>query len=282
MVDVLHAAWLARRPVVVDLSADPGGLREGETCDLAPYRLDPGFTFGRDRLQFLLWANNYDARGGDPVWWHRRKAARRWADRGVTEGGPADLLLDDGSPVYVDGGPPHPPERADGTPVVHRWNAEAGVLHPAGHRAPDSALAPDQLAAVTHAVGPARVIAPAGSGKTRVLTERLRHVVVDRATAPGTVTALAYNTKADHEELRQRCADFVTPAGPHLRTLNSLGLAICHDDGGPSRLAVVDETQVRDLVQQVFEVRRAARALVAPVLLPGLNYLSPFGGIPFR
>ena len=50
------------------------------------------------------------------------------------------------------------------------------------------------------------MIAPAGSGKTRVLTERLRHLVADRGVHPGTVTALAYNTKAA-DELRERCAD---------------------------------------------------------------------------
>ena len=39
--------------------------------------------------------------------------------------------------------------------------------------------APDQEAAVAHRGGPARIIAPAGSGKTRVLTERARHGVVE-------------------------------------------------------------------------------------------------------
>ena len=57
--------------------------------------------------------------------------------------------------------------------------------HPAGHVATLAELAPDQLAAVGHRTGPARVIAPAGSGKTRVLTERLRHLVADRGVAPG-------------------------------------------------------------------------------------------------
>ena len=98
--------------------------------------------------------------------------------------------------------------------MVHRWNAEAGGLRPAGHRAPASDLAPDQLAAVTHPAGPARVIAPAGSGKTRVLTERLRHVVVDRGAAPGHVTALAYNTRAA-DELRRAVRRLRGPGGPH-------------------------------------------------------------------
>ena len=53
-----------------------------------------------------------------------------------------------------------------------------------GHRPPDADLAPDQLAAVSHERGGARVIAPAGSGKTRVLTERLRHLIEDRGVEP--------------------------------------------------------------------------------------------------
>ena len=127
--------------------------------------------------------------------------------------GPADLIRADGTPVYVDGGPPDPPDLSSGLDVVHRWSAESGHLVPTAHRPPDTELAPDQLAAVVHASGPARVIAPAGSGKTRVLTERLRHLVADRGADPGTVSALAYNTRAA-DELKQRCSAVLSPAGP--------------------------------------------------------------------
>lgn len=265
-VAVLHEAWLAREPVVVELGVDTGTLREPERCDRPVHDLGPGFTFHRERLQFLVWANTYDARRpGGLVWWHGRKAARTWAREGVVEGGPADLLLGDGSPLYVDGGPGHPPELAGGPAVVHRWNAEAGRLQPAGHAAPTADLAPDQRAAVAHRGGPARVIAPAGSGKTRVLTERLRHLVADRGVDPGSVTALAYNTRAA-DELRQRCAGLVGPAGPHVRTLNSAGLAICTGDGD-RRLEVWDEPRARAAVEEVFPVRRQANAdTVAPYL----------------
>ena len=81
--------------------------------------------------------------------------------------------------------------------------------------------------------GPARVIAPAGSGKTRVLTERLR-LLVRRGTYPGAVTALAYNTRAA-EEMRDRASDALGPGGPHVRTLNSLALWICNTFGPTGR-----------------------------------------------
>ena len=192
----LHRYWIDRRPVVVELGVDPAALRAPERCHRPVYELTPDFAFGRERLQFLVWANNYDARGGDPIWWHGRKAARHFAGDGVGGGGAADIMLADGTPMFIDGGPAQPPPLPSRIGVVHRWNAEAGRLRPAGRSQPSSELAPDQLAAVCHRTGAARVIAPAGSGKTRVLTERLRHLVGDRGVHPGTVTALAYNTKA--------------------------------------------------------------------------------------
>ena len=109
VVEPLHEHWVRRQPVVVELSVDPAALRAPERCDRPVYELDPHFEFSRERLQFLVWANNYDARGGDPIWWHGRKAARRFADEGVREGGTADIVLANGSPAFVDGGPPQPP-----------------------------------------------------------------------------------------------------------------------------------------------------------------------------
>jgi DNA helicase-2/ATP-dependent DNA helicase PcrA len=265
-VDALHRAWIERQPVVVELAVDPARLRAPEHRLDPVYELTPSFEFARERLQFLVWANTYDGRDEAPIWWHGRKAARRFASGGVTAGGPADVLLSDGTPCYIDGGPAAVPPLPSGTPVVHRVNAEAGSLRPAGHAAPSSQLAPDQLAAVSHRTGAARVIAPAGSGKTRVLTERLRHLLVDRAVHPGTVTALAYNTKAA-SEMKGRCGDLVTVEGPHIRTLNSVGLWICNEFGGAGRLAVLEEPQVRDLVQQHFEIRRQSNTdTVAPYL----------------
>ncbi|MGD0706807.1 MAG: UvrD-helicase domain-containing protein, partial [Trebonia sp.] len=216
----LHGYWFDRRPVVVELAVDPAALRAPEHCGRPVYELTPQFEFSRERLQFLVWANNYDARGGVPIWWHGRKAARRVASEGIREVETAagagdgagaddvktgDIVMADGTAVYIDGGPPQPPELGSGTQVVHRWNAEAGRLRPAGGVHAPSHLAPDQLAAVHHRAGPARVIAPAGSGKTRVLTERLRHLVTECGVHPATLTALAYNNKAA-AEMRQRCA----------------------------------------------------------------------------
>lgn len=259
--DLLHEAWAARRPVVIELACDQQALRVPERVDGPVHALDPSFELPLERLHFLVWANSYDARTTEPVWWHGRKAAARIA--GVREGGPADVVGPDGRPCFVDGGPPDPPELPTGIPVAHRWGVEEGSIAPAGHRPPSADLAPDQMAAVTHGAGGARVIAPAGSGKTRVLTERLRHLVVDRAVHPRTVTAVAYN-RAAAAEMRARCADVVGPAGgATVRTLNGLGLWICQAYGGDGRLELVED--VRRLVEEIFPVPRVANTdSVAP------------------
>ena len=126
--ETLHRAWFERRPVVVELAADPRALRQPQRCDRPVYELSPRFEFSRERLQFLVWANNYDARAGEPIWWHGRKAARAFSGGDVRETGPADIVLDDGTPLYVDGGPFAPPPLPRGPRVVHRWNTEAGSL----------------------------------------------------------------------------------------------------------------------------------------------------------
>ena len=59
--------------------------------------LDPSFEFPLERLHFLVWANNYDGRNGELVWWHGRKAARspgiiERSEEDVTRGSWAVLL----------------------------------------------------------------------------------------------------------------------------------------------------------------------------------------------
>ena len=65
------------------------------------------------------------------------------------------------------------------------------------------------------------MIAPAGSGKTRVLTERVRHLLGDRGYQPGSVLAVAYNKKAEQE-----LASRLSVSRPRTRTLNALGLSV--------------------------------------------------------
>jgi DNA helicase II / ATP-dependent DNA helicase PcrA len=262
----LHRAWTRRQPVVVVLAVDPACFRSPQSWAAEPWTLGPRFEPWLDRLHFLVWANNYDARDGDLIWWWARKAARLGAV--PTPPGPADVALPDGTPAWVDGGPRGPFDPAEvGAAVVHADSVELDrlTLVPPPS-APAAELAPDQLAAVAHGAGPARVIAPAGSGKTRVLTERLRHLAVDRGYERETTIAVAYNKKAQLE-LEERCAAF----RPRARTLNALGLALLTEaHGRPPR--VLEEREVRQMVEKL--VPRQQRRVNTDPIGPYIEALS--------
>jgi DNA helicase II / ATP-dependent DNA helicase PcrA len=247
--DLLHHAWLQRRPVVVELAADNARVREPEVCRLAPHEVPRDFAFHRERLHWLTWANTYDARGGTPIWWHGVLAQRRG---GATPSDSHDIELPDGRHAWVDGGPRGPLAEVSDA-IVHRESVGLGRLTVLGTDAPRDELAPDQLAAVAHRSGPARIIAPAGSGKTRVLTSRLRHLVRDRHVEPELVTAVAYNTRAA-AEMRERTAD-LSGGGRRLsiRTLHSLALWICRME---REREIIDERQQRAILDRLVRTAR--------------------------
>ncbi|MCU1498890.1 MAG: ATP-dependent helicase UvrD/PcrA, partial [Acidimicrobiales bacterium] len=257
----LHAAWVGREPVVVELAVDPARFRAPQDITDTPWRLDPDFEPWFDRLHFLVWANSYDARTGEPIWWWGRKAVRLGA-AATAAAGPGDITLPDGTPAWVDGGPRRPwaPGDVGDVVVVHSESVELGRLAVApGPVPPGADLAPDQLAAVAHLSGAARVIAPAGSGKTRVLTERLRHLLGDRGWEPESVLAVAYNKEAQLE-LERRTTGF----RPRVRTLNALGYWVLaeHRGGAP---ALLDERDTRRLVESLLPGRRQRRANTDPI-----------------
>ena len=252
-VDALHRAWSTRTPVVVRLTVDPASFREPVSLAAEPFTLEPDLELWADRLHALVWANTYDARSGDPVWWWARKAERL----GARLGGPADVVLADGTPAWVDGGPREP--LATEHAVVHRETVEAGRLSPLpAPKPPRAELAPDQLDAVAHRSGSARVLAPAGSGKTRVLTERLRHLLVDRGDERDGVLAVAYNVKA-RDEMVERTTD----VRARIQTLNGLGFWVLREALGDLR--VLEERDVRRLVEALLPRRLPRRANTDPV-----------------
>jgi DNA helicase-2/ATP-dependent DNA helicase PcrA len=259
--DELGAAWRDRRSVIIELT--PGlGLDHPQAppaesvTGLQPWEWPVNLDLLGERLHHAIWANSVDARAGatDPRW--------HWADvafgLGATPGGGHDdIVLPDGRPAVCDGGPLDAGlgERI-GVLVVHRIMLEHGALRPLGPSEPHGVLlARDQLDAVAEPRSGARIIAPAGSGKTRVLTERAR-LLLEGWHLPATAVALvAYNTRAA-TEMKTRLADV---ADVRIRTLNALGLRLS------GRASTIDETDVRRLLSELVTVpRRAETDPIAP------------------
>ena len=267
----LQARWSARERFVIELSVD---LAEGptEVEPSEPWTLAPDHTFLVDQLAHLVRVNAVDLRDpGAPSFAPRSRALAR----GAAPSAATDVNLPDGRDAWCDGGPLDVElARALGAPLVPLLNLEQGRLEPFGLEPPSADLAGDQLAAVAHRGGPCRVISPAGSGKTRTLTERARHLLREQHLASGALGLVAYNKRAA-DEMGERLGD---TRGLDIRTLNSLGLAILTGRGafaspgsGQRRLDTLDEPDQRRILDGLVDFPRRANTDPAAAWLEALG-----------
>ncbi|HUZ10598.1 MAG TPA: UvrD-helicase domain-containing protein [Acidimicrobiales bacterium] len=113
-----------------------------------------------------------------------------------------------------------------------------------------------QRAATVHRGGPLLVVAGAGSGKTRVLTRRIAHLLATGDAAPWQVLAITFTNKAA-EEMRRRVTELVGPRAERMwvSTFHSACLRILRSHavrlGYRPAFTVYDDTDSRRLVELV-------------------------------
>lgn len=122
--------------------------------------------------------------------------------------------------------------------------------------APDALLNPDQLDAVVHQAGPLLIIAGAGSGKTRVLTHRIAHLISE-GVSPFQILAITFTNKAA-EEMRHRVTELIGPVADKmwLSTFHSACVRILRRDaarlGYPSSFTIYDQSDAQRLTGYVI------------------------------
>jgi DNA helicase-2/ATP-dependent DNA helicase PcrA len=120
-------------------------------------------------------------------------------------------------------------------------------------------LNPEQEAAVLALDGPVLVLAGAGTGKTRVLTTRIAHILASNRAFPGQVLAVTFTNKAARE-MKERIGALVGGAVegmPWLGTFHSIGVKILrrHAEliGLKSGFTILDTDDQLRLMKQVIE-----------------------------
>lgn len=114
-----------------------------------------------------------------------------------------------------------------------------------------------QKEAVLCTEGPLLVLAGAGSGKTRVLTHRIAHLVEDLGVAPWQIMAITFTNKAA-AEMRERLGGLIGPysRGMWVSTFHSMCVRILRADcerlGFSQGFTIYDDDDSKRLVKHIY------------------------------
>ena len=118
-----------------------------------------------------------------------------------------------------------------------------------------------QLQAVTAPLGPTIVLAGAGSGKTRVLTNRILYLVGTLGVSPSEILAITFTNKAANE-MKRRLMDFDCNAEyMHVSTIHSFCATVLRREaeaaGRKSNFSIYTEDEkksvIKKIVKEVFD-----------------------------
>ena len=116
-----------------------------------------------------------------------------------------------------------------------------------------------QLTAVTSTEGFVRVIAGAGSGKTRALTHRFAYLVNELGVLPGNILCVTFTNKAANE-MRQRIHQLTGDNDTgYINTFHGFCVNILQEDshaiGYPKSFMVLDNSDIDEMLKIIYEER---------------------------
>ncbi|RKP47198.1 DNA helicase PcrA [Cohnella endophytica] len=119
-------------------------------------------------------------------------------------------------------------------------------------------LNPRQKEAAITTEGPLLIMAGAGSGKTRVLTHRIAHIISKRLAAPWSILAITFTNKAARE-MQERVSKLVGPSGRDIwvSTFHSMCVRVLRKDieriGFGSNFSILDSTDQLSVIRNVMK-----------------------------
>jgi DNA helicase-2/ATP-dependent DNA helicase PcrA len=131
-----------------------------------------------------------------------------------------------------------------------------------------------QQAAVEHFTGPALIIAGPGTGKTRVLTFRILHLIENKGVEPGNILAVTFTNKAAGE-IGERLKNLLPerPAAgttnPQVTTFHALGYTLLKEQMqkqtaiGTAPFSILDPEDKKRVLQQVSGLPKNRAAALA-------------------
>uniref|UniRef100_UPI0037C8854A ATP-dependent helicase n=1 Tax=Phenylobacterium sp. TaxID=1871053 RepID=UPI0037C8854A len=165
------------------------------------------------------------------------------------------------------------PSESPDLPAIRISDLARADARPADYLA---GLNPEQRAAVEAVDGPVLVLAGAGTGKTKVLTTRLAHILATGRAKPWELLVVTFTNKAARE-MRERIGAIIGPSAEGLRwlgTFHSVAAQILrrHAElvGLKSNYTILDTDDQERLIKQVLEAENIDTKRWTPKALAGL------------
>ena len=113
----------------------------------------------------------------------------------------------------------------------------------------------EQLSAVKHIDGPCLVVAGAGSGKTKVLTTRIAHLI-ESGIYSGNILAITFTNKAA-KEMKERINKIVSENYAFVGTFHSFGLRVIKENyeelGLSKNFTILDSDDVLSIIKKILK-----------------------------